>query len=160
MVKNINKSDFFLSIIIPVYNVEKYLRRCIDSIVYQKTNFKYEIIAIDDCSSDNSFKILSEYEKKFKNFHLIKNDVNCKLSIARKNGIDKSIGKYVMHVDSDDWIIENSLQKIYDIIFSFNIPEIIVFYFFVEDSIGFIKKVDIINQTKKISKKIKYITFS
>ena len=140
MVKNIVVSDCFLSIIIPVYNVEKYLKRCLDSILYQKTNFNYEIIAVDDHSTDNSLNILLNYEKKYHNIHIIEHSVNSKLSVARKSGIEKSIGNYIMHIDSDDWIVGDSLQNIHDFIINADYPDVSVFNYFSEDSFGLRKK--------------------
>ena len=146
MNNNTSSKEIFLSIIIPVYNVEKYLRRCLDSILYQKTNFRYEIIAVDDHSTDHSLKILLDYEKNYDNFHLIKHALNSKLSIARKSGIEKSVGKYIMHIDSDDWIVDDSLQNIRDFIINSNYPDVSVFNYFSEDSFGLRKKINIINE--------------
>lgn len=132
-----------MSIIIPVYNVEKYLQRCIDSIVFQKTSFNFEIIAVNDCSTDDSIKILSQYESEHKNFHLIQHTYNSKLSKARKSGINFCNGKYVMHVDSDDWIVNDSLQNIYNLI-TIDQPDIMVFNYYTEDTNGIRKESKVI----------------
>ncbi len=101
-----------LSIIIPVYNVEKYLQKCLDSILIQ--NIKYcEIICVNDGSTDYSSDILDEYKLKYP--RLIKIDKeNGGLSEARNCGIDAASGKYLLFLDSDDWLKENALQIIYD----------------------------------------------
>lgn len=149
MVKDIDVSDCFLSIIIPVYNVEKYLTRCLDSILCQKTNFKYEIIAVDDCSTDQSLEILLDYEKNYDHLSVIKHAVNSKLSVARKSGIEKSIGTYIMHIDSDDWIVDDSLQKIRDSIINTDYPDVTVFNYYSEDSFGLRKEFKFIKKTNQ-----------
>lgn len=98
-----------ISIIIPVYNVEKYLEECIKSVLNQNYD-NYEIILIDDGSTDNSGKICDEYakkSKKVKTFH----KVNGGLSDARNYGIEKAEGDYIIFVDSDDYIQKDILNK-------------------------------------------------
>ncbi len=94
-----------LSIVVPVYNVEKYLCRCIDSLLNQKIE-NYEIIIVDDESSDNSGKIADEYSSKY-NFIKVIHQKNKGLSGARNTGLKIAQGKYLMFVDSDDFIKEN-----------------------------------------------------
>lgn len=99
-----------ISVIVPVYNVEKYLRKCLDSILNQ--TFKdLEIIAINDCSPDNSFSILKEYETK--GIKVINLEKNVGLSAVRNIGINKACGKYISFVDSDDWLDKNFYEKLY-----------------------------------------------
>lgn len=99
-----------ISVIIPVYNVEKYLRKCLDSLLNQ--TFKdIEIIAINDCSPDNSLSILREYETK--GVKIINLAQNVGLSAVRNIGIDKATGKYISFIDSDDWIDKNFYEKLY-----------------------------------------------
>lgn len=97
-----------LSIIVPVYNVEKYLRRCMDSLVSQ-TISDMEILVINDGSPDNSQKIIEEYEKKYS---FVKGFVkeNGGLSDARNYGIEIAKGEYIAFVDSDDYI-ENTMYE-------------------------------------------------
>lgn len=102
----------FLSIIIPVYKVEQYLRECIDSIINQKAACLFEVIAIDDGSPDNCGKILDEYSNLFENIHVIHQN-NQGLSAARNSGIDKAIGDYLWFVDSDDWIEPFAISEIH-----------------------------------------------
>ena len=98
-----------LSIIVPVYNVEEYLEECLDSLINQ--NYQdYEIIAINDGSKDNSLKILRKYEKKYPKLIKVYDKENGGLSSARNYGIEKSKGKYLFFVDSDDYILPNSLK--------------------------------------------------
>lgn len=99
------------SIVIPVYNVEKYLKECIETILNQKYKL-YEIILIDDGSTDNSSNICDDYAKEYKNISVI-HQKNRGLSNARNTGIDKSTGDYVIFLDSDDiWLSDEALNKI------------------------------------------------
>ena len=93
------------SVIIPVYNVQKYLRSCLDSIVNQKYS-DYEIVLIDDGSIDESGNICDEYAKKFCNITVLHQE-NSGVSIARKNGIKIARGEYLLFVDSDDFVKDN-----------------------------------------------------
>lgn len=101
-----------VSIIIPVYNTELYLQKCLDSIINQSfTNI--EIIAIDDHSTDNSLNILKSYQQRDKRINILEN-YGRGLSQARNFGIENSLGKYIMFVDSDDWIKEDMVETMYN----------------------------------------------
>lgn len=101
-----------LSIIIPVYNVEKYLLRCLNSCANQDiASADYEIIIVNDGSPDESKVIAEEFVAKHPNARLI-NQENGGLSVARNNGLKEACGKYVWFVDSDDWIESNCLNEI------------------------------------------------
>ncbi len=91
-----------LSIIVPVYNVENYLTQCIESILFQKPD-DYEIILVDDGSEDNSGKICDRFADKHDNIHVIHQE-NRGLAGARNTGIRAANGRYLMFVDSDDFI--------------------------------------------------------
>ena len=91
-----------ISIIIPIYNAEKYLERCLQSVITQ-TYKNLEIILINDGSKDNSKKICEEFKNKDSRIRLI-NKENEGVSTARNNGIDLITGEYVLFVDSDDWL--------------------------------------------------------
>lgn len=98
------------SFIVPVYNTSKYLKRCLDSIL--KQSFKdYEIIIVNDGSTDDSFKIISKYEKKNDNVKVI-TQKNQGLSMARNNGVKKATGEYLIFIDSDDYVEKNLLKEI------------------------------------------------
>lgn len=101
-----------VSVIIPVYNVEKYLRECLDSVVNQ-TLQDIEIICINDGSTDNSLEILKEYAKRDERIDII-DSINKGVSTARNLGIDKSQGKYIIFVDSDDWLEPDCIAKAFD----------------------------------------------
>jgi glycosyltransferase involved in cell wall biosynthesis len=99
-----------ISIIIPIFNNEKYLYKCIDSII--KQSFKdIEIFLIDDGSTDNSLSICNEYKDKDARIKVI-HKKNEGVSIARNTGILASTGKYLLFIDSDDFIAENSIVDI------------------------------------------------
>ncbi len=91
-----------LSVIVPVYNTQKYLRECVDSILAQTYN-NYELILVDDGSCDGSSEICDEYAGAFSNVTVI-HKVNGGTVSARKAGIQKAQGEYVTFIDSDDWI--------------------------------------------------------
>jgi len=100
-----------VSVIIPVYNVEKYLRQCLDSVVNQ-TLKDIEIICVNDGSTDNSLTILNEYAAKDKRFIVISQE-NQGVSVARNNGLDKAVAEYVQFVDADDFIENDCIEKAY-----------------------------------------------
>ena len=98
-----------LSIVIPNYNNEKYIKKCIDSILNQ-TFVKYEIIIVDDGSSDNSVEIIESMKKKNNKIKLIR-QFNQNAAIARNKGIEIAKGKYILFIDSDDYINDNDSIK-------------------------------------------------
>lgn len=100
-----------VSVIVPVYNVEPYLRKCLDSIVNQ-TFKEIEIIIINDGSTDNSQLIIDEYALKYDNIRSIIQS-NKGLSEARNTGIKHASGKFLAFVDSDDWIVKEMIQEMY-----------------------------------------------
>jgi len=97
-----------ISVIVPVYNVEKYLARCIDSILAQ-TFADFECILIDDGSSDNSPAICDEYAKKDDRIKVIHKE-NGGVSSARNTGLDVAQGEWITFIDSDDWVENNILD--------------------------------------------------
>lgn len=98
-----------LSVIIPVYNTEAYLKRCLDSVLGQ-TYKNIEVICVNDGSTDNSLQILKDYEKKDKRVLVIDKE-NGGLVSARKAGIKAASGEYCTYVDSDDWIEPNMYES-------------------------------------------------
>lgn len=104
-----------VTVIVPVYNVEAYLARCLDSIVDQSCE-DYEIICIDDCSPDNSGEILKEYESRYpQKLTVLVNEQNMGLGRTRERGIRHAKGDYILFVDSDDYVrkdyVETYLQE-------------------------------------------------
>ena len=102
-----------ISIIVPVYNVEKYLHQCVDSIISQ-TYTNTEIILVDDGSPDNCGKICDEYAQKDNRIKVI-HKPNGGLSEARNFGIEVATGDWLMFIDSDDYIENNMIEKLYNI---------------------------------------------
>ena len=102
-----------VSIILPVYNVEPYLRQCLDSII--KQTFKdFEILVINDCSLDNSLQIIKEYQQKDSRIILFNMPTNRGLSNARNEGIKLAKSKYIVFVDSDDWVRKDYLEFLFN----------------------------------------------
>ena len=129
-----------ISIIVPIYKVEKYLEKCLNSIINQ-TYKNIEIILIDDGSPDNCGKICDEYAKKdsrIKVFH----QENKGVSAVRNFGIKKATGKYIMFIDSDDYVDKTMAEHLYDNLKEYNADISVCGFYFV-----------INGQKKRISKK-------
>ena len=101
-----------ISIVVAVYNAEKTLKKCVDSLLNQTYN-NIEIILVNDCSKDNSLDICKEYSKANDNVKVICNDRNSGVSDTRNNGIDNSTGEYICFVDSDDYVESNYIEVLY-----------------------------------------------
>lgn len=101
-----------LSVIIPCYNVENYISKCMDSLVNQ-TLSDIEIIAVNDGSKDKTLKILKSYEKKHKNIIVI-DKKNAGVSAARNDALKIAKGEYIGFLDSDDWVDKTMFQKMYE----------------------------------------------
>lgn len=102
-----------LSYIVPVYNVEKYLRQCVDSVLAQ-TMDDYEIILVDDGSPDNCPAICDEYKEKYPDIVKVIHKENGGLASARNAGLEIACGKYIFFVDSDDFLIEDRVSELYE----------------------------------------------
>ena len=102
-----------VSIIVPVYNVEKYLEKCLDSLVNQTLD-SYEIIVVNDGSPDNSQEIIDKYVEKYPGIVFAYKKKNGGLGDARNFGIDKARGEYVGFVDSDDWVDKKMFEAMYN----------------------------------------------
>ncbi|MCL2844878.1 MAG: glycosyltransferase [Chitinivibrionia bacterium] len=98
-----------ISVIVPVYNVEAYLRQCLDSIINQ-TYKNIEIVCVNDVSPDNSLAILNEYAAKDSRIIVVNKEINEGVALARKTGLENSNGRYVIMIDSDDTIEPNMLE--------------------------------------------------
>ena len=103
-----------LSIIIPVYNVEKFIDQCLKSCIFQEgvSHDEYEIIVVNDGTPDNSMEIVNKYKELFPTLITVFEQNNAGLSVARNSGINIAKGEYLWFVDSDDWIIQDSLKQI------------------------------------------------
>ncbi len=102
-----------VSIVVPVYNVEAYLRQCLDSILNQSYG-DFELIMVNDGSTDSSGHICDEYAQRDSRCRVI-HRLNGGVSSARNSGIDLAIGKYLFFIDSDDWVEQDYLQNFMDI---------------------------------------------
>lgn len=115
------------SFIIPVFNGEQYLEKCLMSIASQKLeNLDIEIICIDDKSADNSVAVIERLQKEISNLVLIRNEINLKTGTVCNMGFDNSTGDYLWFVGQDDWIEDNSLKRLMNIIQDSE-PEVIAF---------------------------------
>ena len=112
-----NNSMPKVSVIIPVYSVEKYIERCARSL-FEQTLTDIEYIFVDDCSPDNSINILESvlevYPNRRSQVKIIRHLENKGLPAARKTGIDNSTGDYIIHCDSDDWVETDMYRLMYD----------------------------------------------
>lgn len=104
-----------VSVIIPVYNVEHYLPKCLDSVINQ-TYKDMEIICVNDCSLDDSLKICKEYATKDSRIKIINREKNGGLSAARNSGLDNASGEYIYFIDSDDYIDLDYIEKMVEMI--------------------------------------------
>jgi len=102
-----------ISVIIPAYNVEKYISKCLNSILEQE--FKdYEIIVVDDASVDNTLNILRDYESQYKDvIKIFSQSINHRQGAARNIALKRAAGKYVLFVDSDDYLEKNTFKKLW-----------------------------------------------
>lgn len=100
-----------LSIVIPIYNAEKYIDQCLESILIE-VDENVEIILVEDCSTDNSLTICKKWLNKDKRINLFKNDVNSGVSFSRSRGLKYSTGNYIMFVDADDFFSRGWYNKV------------------------------------------------
>lgn len=105
-----------ISVLIPLYNVEQYIARCLESILKQ-TYQNFEIIVVNDGSPDNSIDIVSEYANRDERIRVIENEKNMGLAWTRMVGYTHAKGDYIVFVDSDDFIPETALEVLYQSIF-------------------------------------------
>lgn len=105
-----------ISIVVSCYNIERYIARCLDSLLEQDISHdEYEIICVNDCSTDTTRNIIVEYKNKYPNILLIDHDFNKKLGTTRNTGSNAAQGKYIWFVDGDDMIKRNVLSTILSI---------------------------------------------
>lgn len=107
-------ANYAVSIVVPIYKVEKYLKRCIDSLLAQ-TLTNIEIILVDDGSPDNCPQMCDEYARQYPDKVKVLHQKNQGVSVARNNGIAITTGEYIGFVDSDDWVAKNMFEKMYKV---------------------------------------------
>lgn len=149
------------SIIIPVYNAEPFLLKCLDSVFNQKFNYNFEVIAINDASSDGSLNILRKYKKNEDRLIILDQLSNTGQAIARGNGMKIAKGDYIMHLDADDWILESAFEEIYEKIEKYK-PDVLILNSYIQNQgkervlieyfnfDGFVKKENLDNNNNKI----------
>ena len=109
-----------ISVIVPVYQAEQYLERCIKSVLVQ-TYFDFELILINDGSPDNSLQICNEWAEKDNRIHVIHKE-NGGASSARNAGLKVAKGNWITFLDSDDWLDKSTLKMLYDIVNEYKVP--------------------------------------
>lgn len=117
-----------ISIVVAVYNAEKYLKKCVDSLLSQ-THKNIEIILINDCSKDSSLSLCKEYSSKYDYVRTINNSINLGVSATRNKGIDASTGDYICFVDSDDYVEPDYLEVLYNNYLKYNTVPICGFFY-------------------------------
>ena len=113
MTKESQHTQVAISVLIPVYNVEKYLARCLDSVLSQNIK-NIEIICVNDASPDNSSLILQRYATEHDCIKIISKEHNEGLMMARKTAYDSAKGKFILFLDSDDYLLPDSLLPLYE----------------------------------------------
>lgn len=111
-----NKENFLISVIVPIYNIEDYLSKCLSSISEQSLNNNlYEVILVDDKSTDNSPQIIDDFCKNNNNFKVITNRKRMGIGPSRNVGINKSKGEFLFFIDGDDYIASQTLETMLSI---------------------------------------------
>lgn len=101
-----------LSIIVPVYNVEQYLPKCVSSLLNQGLKDEdYEILLINDGSTDHSLSLCTDYAERYANIRVF-SQPNSGVGIARNKGIDNALGEYIAFVDSADYLLQNGMYEV------------------------------------------------
>ena len=129
-----------ISVIVPVYNTSKYLYRCLDSVLDQDFDEDYEVICVNDGSTDDSLKILREYEKKYSKIKIV-DKVNSGVAITRNTGLKNTKGDFIAFLDSDDFITRNYLSKLYDTALKTNSDVVICNFYKYYEKINFAKPI-------------------
>ena len=115
-----------VSVIVPVYNVEQYIKRCLKSILDQSWQ-DFEILCVDDCGQDQSISIIEQMQKEYpQKIKILYGEQNMGLGAARDRGIKAASGKYIAFIDSDDYIQPNTLETIANVINNYS-PDLIIF---------------------------------
>ncbi|MCL2832366.1 MAG: glycosyltransferase [Treponema sp.] len=102
-----------ISIVLPIFNVEKYLPQCIESVINQSF-IDFELILVNDFSKDKSFDICKLYKEKDNRIKIINNNKNYGCSLSRKIGLNSASGEYILFIDSDDWIEKSMLSELFN----------------------------------------------
>ncbi len=128
------KDNPLISVIVPLYNYRKYIGYCIRSVINQ-TYENFELIVVDDCSTDNSYKKAKKFEKEDKRVKIIKLEKNSGYSKAKNRGIIKSKGKYIVTLDADDMMTKKSLEIRLKAMIKYDVDFVYANAYFVRDGI-------------------------
>lgn len=139
------------SVLIPVYNTEKYLEECLQSVLNQ-TYQDFEIVIVDDGSIDSSGKLCDDFQDKHSDRTKVIHQSNSGQLVSRINAIKAAIGDYCLFLDADDLLVENALQIIYQRVIEYKAPDLILFPFFYERK-GRLEKSRLLCQEEKLYQK-------
>lgn len=117
-----------VSIVIPAYNAEKYIVQCLESVFNQETSLSYDVICVDNASTDSTSEILSEY-KNHPNFRVIRKNVNVGCYGARQAGLEVVDAKYLLYLDSDDYLDGNALETLRVVLEEHNNIDSVIFQY-------------------------------
>jgi glycosyltransferase involved in cell wall biosynthesis len=137
LLKMINKPS--ISVIVPMYNAEKCIIQCLKSITTQDLE-NIEIIVVNDASTDSSLNLCLAFAKGDERIKIIDKKINEGGALARKSGLDVASGIYICHVDSDDWLANGALKKMYNVGLKHDVDIVVGNAFKVLDKYGFIKQ--------------------
>ncbi|MDO4526635.1 MAG: glycosyltransferase [Candidatus Saccharibacteria bacterium] len=110
-----NENNIDLSLIVPLYNLEVFVEKLVKSLSDQKTKYKYEVIFVDDGSTDKTFEFLEKYTQKYSKIMKISKRNNGGVSIARNAGLDMAKGRYIGFIDGDDFVSEKYVDRLLDL---------------------------------------------
>lgn len=108
-------SRYLVTIVVPVYNVEPYIKTCLESIASQSYSDPIECVIVDDCGTDDSMRIVERFIEEYNgtvDFRIVSHEQNKGISCARNTGLQESNGRYVIFIDSDDWISNDCVEKL------------------------------------------------
>lgn len=149
--------DRVLTFILPFFNVENYISDCLESIfALDTTEYKYEVVCINDCSPDGSKAIVEEYQKRYSNLRLIEHDVNKGLGGARNTGLKSAKGRYIWFVDSDDMIKSDDFSKLYQCLKN-DVVDVLLFNYMLVNDKGLILQKSTLFNDSELYTGVKYV---
>ena len=111
-ISEVKSDEIKVSVIIPIYNAEKTIRRCVGSVLEQSMT-AIEVICVDDCSQDDTYAILQEYSQKDSRVKIIRNETNIRAGQSRNRGMEIARCEYLCFLDADDYLVSDALEKLY-----------------------------------------------
>lgn len=141
-----------LSFILPCYNVENYIAYSLDSLYCQNLEIdKYEIICVNDCSTDSTKRIIENYQSRYTNITLINHTTNIAAGAARNTGLEHAKGKYIWFIDPDDYIKQNVLKNLIDICENNGLDELLFNYDAINENMESINTKKVFVDTKALA---------